>query len=435
VEKRQLTKADIDKVRGIEGFPIAKDEDIIALSDAPYYTACPNPFIEEFIRENGTPYNEATDDYHREPFAADVSEGKTDEIYNIHTYHTKVPPKAILNYILHFTEPHDVVYDAFSGSGMTGVACAMASDPHYASDLLLMSADRCNIGKRNCVLSDISVAASLIAAGYNSPRQAQTAVAYAEKILDDLEDSLGWAYKTQHTTGVENYGRINYVVWSDVIICPNCGKELIYYNIGIDSETGHKIGRRIRCDGCGCERNTQEFARAESLYYDEALKRNVKTVKEVPVLINYSFGEKKYEKKPDDEDCAILAKIEATKIDEFYPANEVPVGFNTNQPRNSHFVEYLHLFYTKRSLLTFAKLWNAVNNAPSECRALLRFWLQSVAVGFTKTNRYFSSSFSQVNRYLKGTLYIAAVRSEVSPWYSLKGKVIVVNSLGFFKCV
>jgi hypothetical protein len=44
---------ELDKVRDIEGFPIATDEDIIALSDAPYYTACPNPFIEEFIRENG----------------------------------------------------------------------------------------------------------------------------------------------------------------------------------------------------------------------------------------------------------------------------------------------------------------------------------------------------------------------------------------------
>ena len=57
MKPRKLTKEDIDKVRDIEGFPIGTDEDIIALSDAPYYTACPNPFIEEFIRENGTPYD------------------------------------------------------------------------------------------------------------------------------------------------------------------------------------------------------------------------------------------------------------------------------------------------------------------------------------------------------------------------------------------
>ena len=49
MERRKLTKEDIDKVRNIEGFPIGTDEDIIALSDAPFYTACPNPFIEDFI--------------------------------------------------------------------------------------------------------------------------------------------------------------------------------------------------------------------------------------------------------------------------------------------------------------------------------------------------------------------------------------------------
>jgi hypothetical protein len=36
--------------RQIEGFPIGSDEDILALSDPPYYTACPNPFIADFIR-------------------------------------------------------------------------------------------------------------------------------------------------------------------------------------------------------------------------------------------------------------------------------------------------------------------------------------------------------------------------------------------------
>ena len=81
MEPRRLTKADLDKVRHIEGFPIAEDEDIIALSNAPYYTACPNPFIEEFIRENGTPYDEATDDYKNEPWSVDISEGKYEPLY------------------------------------------------------------------------------------------------------------------------------------------------------------------------------------------------------------------------------------------------------------------------------------------------------------------------------------------------------------------
>jgi hypothetical protein len=58
--------------RKIEGFPIGADEDILALSDPPYYTACPNPFIDDFIECYGKAYD-PDEEYRNEPFAADVS--------------------------------------------------------------------------------------------------------------------------------------------------------------------------------------------------------------------------------------------------------------------------------------------------------------------------------------------------------------------------
>jgi len=70
-ELRQKLKA--PEFRKIEGFPIGSDEAILDLSDPPYYTACPNPWIEDFIKHYGQPYDSATDDYSRDPFAADVS--------------------------------------------------------------------------------------------------------------------------------------------------------------------------------------------------------------------------------------------------------------------------------------------------------------------------------------------------------------------------
>jgi hypothetical protein len=87
--------------RKIEGFPIGSDEDILALSDPPYYTVCPNPFIADFIKHYGKPYD-PSEPYSREPFASDVSEGKNDPIYNAHSYHTKVPHKAIMRYIVDY---------------------------------------------------------------------------------------------------------------------------------------------------------------------------------------------------------------------------------------------------------------------------------------------------------------------------------------------
>lgn len=79
-DKKKLTAADLDQVRRLEGFPLGRDEEIIKLSDPPYYTACPNPFLLNFIDRYGKPFDSAADNYHREPFASDVSEGKNDPI-------------------------------------------------------------------------------------------------------------------------------------------------------------------------------------------------------------------------------------------------------------------------------------------------------------------------------------------------------------------
>src|SRR5258708_2585699 len=85
--------------------------------------------IAAFIARYGKPYDPETDDYHREPFVSDIGEGKNDPIYSAHSYHTRVPPRAIIPYILHSAEPGDLILDPFCGSGMTGVAGLMCEAP------------------------------------------------------------------------------------------------------------------------------------------------------------------------------------------------------------------------------------------------------------------------------------------------------------------
>ena len=65
----------------------------------------------------------------KEPYASDVSEGKSNPVYTAHTYHTKVPHPAIMRYILHYTQPGDVILDGFAGTGMTGVAAQACGNP------------------------------------------------------------------------------------------------------------------------------------------------------------------------------------------------------------------------------------------------------------------------------------------------------------------
>jgi hypothetical protein len=72
--------------RKTEGFPQGTDEAILAMSDPPYYTACPNPFLEEFVRHYGKPYDPSAK-YSREPQTIDVSVGKTDALYKARISH------------------------------------------------------------------------------------------------------------------------------------------------------------------------------------------------------------------------------------------------------------------------------------------------------------------------------------------------------------
>ena len=254
--------------RKIDGFPIGEDEDILALSDPPYYTACPNPFIGDFIKHYGKPYDPTTDDYRREPFAADVSEGKNDPIYNAHSYHTKVPHKAIMRYILHYTKPGDLVFDGFCGTGMTGVAAQLCRDKSTVESLGY-SVDKdgtvyqqeagengktiwqrfSKLGARRAILNDLSPAATFIAYNYNTPVDVHEFEREAQRILKEVEEECGWMYETLHTDG-KTKGRINYTVWSDVFDCSECTREIVLLETAVDKESGI-LGDKFTCPHCG----------------------------------------------------------------------------------------------------------------------------------------------------------------------------------------
>lgn len=48
---RNELRKHLPELKKIEGFPIGDDEDILNLSDPPYYTACPNPWLNDFIAQ------------------------------------------------------------------------------------------------------------------------------------------------------------------------------------------------------------------------------------------------------------------------------------------------------------------------------------------------------------------------------------------------
>lgn len=153
--------------------------------------------LAEFLAKHVKPYDPATDDYERPPFAEDIKEGKNDPIYNAHSYHTKVPPRSIIPYILHYTQPGDVVLDPFCGSGMTGVAAQMCANP--PEDLLEQFPDlKDRVGPRACILNDLSPAACHIAYNYNTPVDVDALRREFERIKAAVKDEFDLLYGTEH---------------------------------------------------------------------------------------------------------------------------------------------------------------------------------------------------------------------------------------------
>lgn len=427
--------------RQIEGFPIGEDEDIIALSDPPYYTACPNPWINVFIAEWEKEKGDRPDEYHREPFAADVSEGKNDPIYNAHSYHTKVPHKAIMRYILHYTEPGDIVFDGFCGTGMTGVAAQLCGDRKVVESLGYTVREDGTIldeegnpfsklGARKAILNDLSPAATFIAANYNSPVDLEEFEREARRILEEVEEECGWMYETLHTDG-KTKGKINYTVWSDVFICPNCSQEVVFWDVAVDHKEG-KVRDEFPCDHCGTILTKRSMDRALVSKYDPDITDSladhdgnhivtgdgdpivtqgstIKLAKQIPVLIHYSIGKQQYDKKPDIDDLSKIQEVQSFNNQHFIPTTKLPRGCNTDQPVNSHGLTHVHLFYTDRTIIMLSLIYSKVKHNKQ-----LLLWFNSQLINLSKLNRYRPGVSFPYNP-LNGTLYIASQISEANP--------------------
>ena len=414
--------------RGMEGFPRGSDDAILAMSDPPYYTACPNPWLADFVKHYGNPYDPESK-YSREPLAIDVSVGKTDALYKAHSYHTKVPHLAIVPSILHYTQPGDIVLDGFAGSGMTGVAAqwcgSVPATFRHEIEMAWKKEGRAapKWGARRVVLNDLSPAATFIAANYNLPFDVGAFARAGSQLLKDVQRELGWMYETLHTDG-KTKGKIDYTVWSEVFACPECTGTVNFVDEALD-DANKRVRDLFPCPHCGAELNKDRLDRVLENRIDPASGKSWQRVKLTPSLIVYSVGKTRYEKQPDEKDSAIIAQIDAMPMPAFLPKDRFPIEdmYHGSRIAPKGFT-HVHHFFLPRAAQAIGTLWEKAKAHPDpRIRAFLLFMVEQAIWGFSVLNRYSPSHFSQVNRALNGVYYVASQHAECSPSYSLGGKL------------
>lgn len=426
--QRLAEKLKDPEFRKQEGFPQGTDEAILAMSDPPFYTACPNPWLAEFVEHYGKPHD-PSEQYSREPLAIDVSVGKTDAIYRAHSYHTKVPHLAIVPSILHYTQPGDLVLDGFAGSGMSGVAaqwCACAPAA-YRRELELkwkrQGKPAPKWGARRAILNDLSPAATFIAANYNIPFDVDAFAKAGKQLLKEVEQEIGWMYETLHSDG-ESKGRIDYTVWSEVFTCPQCAAGINLLDEALEKDS-KRVYSTFPCPHCGAELNKDRLQRVLENRLDPATREPWQRVKFTPSLIVYTLGKKRYEKSPDSQDLALIAKIESMPLAAAVPTNPFPIEdmCHGSQIAPKGFT-HVHHFFLSRAIQALGKLWEKAKVYPDpRIRAFLLFMVEQAIWGLSVLNRYGPTHFSQVNRMLTGVYYVASQHAECSPWYNLSGKL------------
>lgn len=411
--------------RKLPGFPAGSDEAILRMSDPPYYTACPNPFLEEFVHC----YRGESDPdvaYEREPFAVDVSVGKTDQLYKAHGYHTKVPHLAIVPSILHYTRPGDIVLDGFCGSGMTGLAaqwCATAPTSYRQQlEMEWKAAGHCKPawGPRRVILNDLGPAASFIAAGYNLPFDMKSFEAEARRVLTEVDHEVGWMYDCLHADGVSK-GRINYTVWSEVFSCPECAGEVNFVEEALDTDSSRTLAE-FPCPHCKTELTKRRLERFFVTVFDSVTGQSRKVPKRVPVLVNYNVGPETFQRPVTPADMELLEKIEQLSLPTEVPTLEVPYMHMTHERArmDTAGVTHVHHFFLPRAAHALASLWrkaHSIRDAGS--RRMVTWFVEQAIWGMSVLARYAPTHYSQVNQYLNGVYYIGSQIVDVSPWYIL----------------
>ena len=373
-ERRQYFREELRKhlpdLKKMEGFPIGEDEDIINLSDPPFYTACPNPWLNDFVTEWEEEKKKLEKEGKRDvdfivnkPYSADVSEGKNNPIYNAHTYHTKVPHPAIMRYILHYTEPGDIIFDGFAGTGMTGVAAGLCG---IERDVFNLGELNANIGVRHAICSDLSPIASFISSNLNRNFDVFKEFNEAKIIVNKLIDEFGKYYKVKFK---DKEYFIEYSILSEVFYCESCQVENDYLGSVLNEERWC-IENEFICQNCG--------ALIKKSFKNKVFKTSFDVVTQKTRRIN-TYIPKYYKLKGHiglihEDECEFLHSYQSRYDQMNHAPQKVIAGVKTNDAIRLG-RDFIHLFYSDINFMVLNEIWNQIKQ-----NRLLRFVFTSVCV-------------------------------------------------------
>lgn len=292
-------------------------------------------------------------------YAKPLPSSRSGAFYNAFPYPTKISPETIAVYIACATEPGDTVLDAFGGSGSTGIAALMCEHPTQRMEDIATSLGVVpKWGARNAVLYEVGTYASFAA---KTIMNRITAIEYQKAVNEFLEHAtklVADAYSVKDPNG--NIGVLRYAIWSELLICPDCGAELSYFAHAM-SRNPAAFAKKITCPYCGRTHKTDDMAFSIEDYNDPILKRTISRKKRIPAWVYGSTDGKNWDRPACPEDSGSL------RCRELFPTHDEPKEIRWGELHRSGYhygITHLHHFYTERNYLVMSALWHLAETFP-----------------------------------------------------------------------
>lgn len=345
--------------------------------------------------------------------------------YNTFPYPTKISPEAIAVYIACLTNPGDTVLDAFGGSGSTGIAALLCE---YPTAKMKELADNLGVtpnwGKRNAVLYEIGTYGSFAAKTLANRLSAKEFRCAVDNFVQRAETELGRYYRAKDVHG--NEGVVRHIIWSEVLMCPECDEELSYFENGT-KRNPVQFTKTITCPHCGKTHDTDAFKPALENIYDSLLKKEIVRKKREPAWIYGTTNGENWDRKVNDEDRILIKTLEEREFEE----SDMPRRICWGELHRAGYhlgITHLHQFYTKRNYTVMYRLWELTEQYPDSVRDALQLLLLSYnATHCTMMTRVVAKRNAKdfvLTGAQSGVLYISKLPVEKNILLGLKRKSI-----------
>lgn len=293
---------------------------------------------------------------------------RTGPLYNAFSYPTKISPEAISLFIATHTDPGATIVDVFSGSGTTGVASLLCERP---TARMIEDARRLGIeprwGPRTAHLFDVSVLGTFISRTLTDPPCPTEFDAAVGELIALAREEIGDCYAAEHNGEV---GEIRHIVWSELIICQECGDEHRLWDAAAKRAPARFL-KTFDCSNCGKEQKLDDCLRVERDTVD-IFGRLVRARVRVPAEIHGSTGRSKWVRSANEADLEIAALARRKPL----PSNAPDVALAWGELHRSGYhtgITHLHHLYTERNFLAIATLMHLADRWPEPMRSALKF--------------------------------------------------------------